>query len=450
MVEQAVGSVVVVGPSGALQGIVTDRDLRERVLAAGRSPDEPVAAIMSAPLLTISPEAFLFEALLEMTRRDIHHLPVVEGGRLVGVVSSHDLLLLQTAAPLELARAIQSRSSVDELAVQAARVTEAIRQLLDRGLSGYEIGRIVSELNDGLVRRALWLVRRELEASGVGEPPVPFCWLALGSEGRREQTLRTDQDNALVYEDPPPLLRPAAERYFQAFAKRAIDALIGLGFPRCPADAMASNPRWCQPLAVWRGYFAEWVRETTPQHLMYSSIYLDLRPVAGTDALAAALREEIRAQVAAWRSFPRYLAKIAVSHAPPLGLFGRFRRQRQDGRRGINLKLGAMLLLTNALRTYAVDLGLDETNAIERLEAATRVGKCFTPGEADDIRQAYETVFRLRLAHQLARLAAGEAPDNFVDPYGLGRSEQHRLREAFHTIRRLQGAMEDRYFTEVL
>lgn len=449
MAAQGVGSVVVVSEEGSPVGIVTVRDLRDRVLAAGRSPETPVRAVMSTPLLSVSPEAFVLEALLTMTQHDVHHLVVVEGGRLAGVVSSSDLLRLQTAAPLEVGRRIQACESTDGLAQVMPALTETTRVLFTEGVSGYELGRIMSELNDLAVRRVVALTERDLRPTH-GHPPVGYCWLALGSEGRREQTLRTDQDNALVYADPPAGLTGAAERYFRALTEQAIAVLLQLGYPRCPADAMASNPRWRQPLGVWRQYFAEWMRDPNPEHLMYCSIYLDFRPVAGDQRLAVALREEIRAQVRAWRSFPRYLGKLAVSHGPPLGLFGRFRVQRVQGRRGVNLKLGGLLLLNNALRAYAVELGLEETNTLERLEAAARVAGCFTPSEVADLREAYETLFRLRLGHQLQQLAAGQAPDNLVDPATLSRSEQRALRDAFEAIRRLQGRVEDRYLTQAL
>jgi CBS domain-containing protein len=450
MAEHGVGSIIVLGPGGEPHGILTDRDLRERVLATGRSPDEGVTAVMSAPVATISPEAFLFEALLEMTRRDIHHLPVVEAGRLIGVVSSHDLLLLQAAAPLELGRLIQSRTSIDDLARAVPELTRTIRSLFEQGHSGYEIGRIAAELNDLVIRRVLVLVEQDLRGEKIGGPPVPYCWLALGSEGRREQTIWTDQDNALVYADSPPGLAARAEQYFGLLAERAIAALVRLGYPPCPANSMASNPQWRQPLATWRRYFADWVGNPAPQNLLYSSIYFDLRPVAGAPELAGALRDEIREQVGAWRSFPRHLGRLAVSHAPPLGLFGRFVLERKDGARGINIKLNAMLLLVNALRAYAIELGLDETNTIERLEAAARTGGCFTLDEAENVRRAYETIFHLRLRHQLARLAEGERPDNFIDPRALGRNDQRRLRDAFRAIRRLQGKVELRYLTQAL
>ena len=450
MADTGVGSIVVLDAAGRPEGIVTDRDLRERVLAAGRPAAEPVASIMSSPLASVSPEAFVFEALLEMTRRNIHHLAVVEADRLIGVLSSHDLLLVQAAAPLEISRMIEDCDSLDALEPLMPRLTDVTRRLFEQGVSGYQIGRIVAEINDLVIRKVLALTEQDLGAAGR-IPPVAFCWLVLGSEGRREQTIRTDQDNALVWEDPPPRLAAHARGYFEAFAAQAIAGLVRLGYPPCPAGSMASNPTWNQPLSVWEGYFADWVRDTSPEHLMYASIYLDFRAVAGEPRLADGLRESVRSQVKAWRSFPRHLARIAVSHAPPLGLFGRFRvRREQEGRRGINLKLGGMLLLNNALRAYAVDLGLAETNTLERLEAATRVGGCFTTAEAEDVRQAYETIFRLRLGHQLARLTAGERPDNILDPGGLSRSEQGRLREAFRAIGRLQGKVEMRYFTQAL
>ena len=450
MTAQGASSIVVLDADGRPEGIVTDQDLRARVIAAGRPPDDPVAAIMTAPLVTLSPEAFVYEALVEMTRHGIHHLLVVEAGRLLGVLSADDLLVLQATTPLEVARGIQSCASLGELAERVPELTRTTQRLFEEGLSGYALGRLVSEMNDLLIRRVLALVLHDLEAEGLGEPPLAFCWLVLGSEGRREQTLRTDQDNALVYDDPPTGFAKPAAQYFGLLAERVIDGLLRLGYPRCPGGSMASNPKWRQPLAVWRGYFAEWARDTTAQNLMYASIYLDFRPLAGATRLAEALRDEVRAQARAWRSFPRYLAKIAVSHRPPLGFFGRFALRREHGRRGVNVKLGGMLLLTNALRAYAVELGLDETNTIERLEAVTRAGDCFRPEERDDIREAYETIFHLRLRHQLARLSAGQPPDNLVDPRTLSVTDQRRLKDAFRAIRRLQGKLEDRYFTEAL
>ncbi|MGH7403450.1 MAG: DUF294 nucleotidyltransferase-like domain-containing protein, partial [Candidatus Rokuibacteriota bacterium] len=421
MTRQGVDAVVVLGATGRPAGILTDRDLRERVLAAGRSPDEPAGGVMSAPLVTISPEASLLDAVLDMTRLGIHHLVVVHAGQLLGVVSGHDLLYLHAAAPVQLARMIRSARTLEELTPVLPALVETIRRLFEQGLSGSDIGRIVAELNDHLTRQVLGLAEGGLREAGAGAPPVAYCWLALGSEGRSEQTIRTDQDNALVYEDPSGGLRPQAQQYFRGLAERVIAALTQLGHPPCPAGFMASNPRWCQPLAVWSGYVREWISEPLEgQHLLYVSTCFDFRPVAGSEALARALRDEVRTQAKSWRSFPRHLAKVAVSQAPPLGLFGRLLLERKGDARGIDVKLNGMLPLVNALRAYAVDLGLDETNTLERLSAAAAAG-CFTEPEAGETRRAHETLLHLRLGHQLGRIAAGQPPDNFLDPRALGR-----------------------------
>lgn len=450
MTGHGADAVVVLGASGQPDGILTDRDLRERVLAAGRSPGEPVGSVMSVPLVTISPEASLLEAVLDMTRLGLHHLAVMEAGRLLGVVSGHDLLHLHAAAPVQLARMTRSARTLAELAPVLPALVQTIRRLFQQGISGSDIGRIAAEINDHLVRRVLGLAEEALRASGADPPPVAYCWLALGSEGRREQTIRTDQDNALVYEDPPVGLRGQAQRHVQALAERVITALGELGHPPCPAGFMASNPRWCQPIAAWRGYIGAWIEDPlADDHLLHASTCLDFRAVAGSEGLARALRDEVRTQARAWRSYPRHLARVAVSHGPPLGLFGRLILERRDGARGIDVKLNGMLPLVNSLRACAIDLGLEETNTLDRLAAATAAGY-FTSAEAEETRRAYENLFHLRLGHQLGRIAAGRPPDNFLDPSALDREEQRRLKDAFRAVRRVQGKVAMRYFTEAL
>lgn len=450
MTTYGADALVVTGPAGPPEGIVTDRDLRERVVAAGRASAEPVGSVMTTPLVTISPEASLLDAVLDMTRLGIHHLVVMEAQQLLGVVSGHDLLHLHAAAPVQLARMIRSARTLDELAPVMPALVETIRRLFEQGVSGSDIGRIVAEINDHLVRQVLGQAEEAMRESGADAPPVAYCWLALGSEGRREQTIRTDQDNALVYEDPPAALRERVQSHLRALAERVIAALGRLGHPPCPAGFMASNPRWCQPLAAWRADIAAWIGEPlAPDHLLYASTCLDFRPVAGSDALARALRDEVRSQTRAWRSYPRHLAKVAVSHGPPLGLFGRFVLESKDGIGGLNIKLNGMLPLVNALRVYAIDLGLEETNTLDRLDASLAAG-CFTAAEAEATRRAYEILFRLRLGHQLDRIAVGRSPDNFLDPHALDREDQRRLKEAFRTVRRVQGKVAMRYFTEPL
>jgi len=450
MSARAAGSIVVVGERGEPLGIVTDRDLRNRVVAAGAAADLPAAQIMSAPLVSVPADTPAFEALFEMTRRSVHHLGVLEGERLVAVVSSHDMVIADGAHPLALARAIEAAESLEGLAASAPRVIAVVRWLVDSGASASEIGRLVSEINDRLVTRALALVERALEAEGHGGPPVPYSWLVAGSEGRREQTLKTDQDNALVYADSPDGAEASASSYFALLADRMGSALVRLGFPACPGDFMASNPRWRQSERVWREYFLSWMENPQPEPIVRASLFFDFRPVARDPEPGRALWAWVCERAPGSTLFLRYLAQDAVSRRSALGWFGRFRVEHSGSRQGrIDLKASALFPLTQALRVCALSLGLRVTHTLDRLAGAEGAG-LLRRQDAADVREAYDTVSRLRLAHQLRCLDERKEPDNLLDPLRLGRGDRLLLKDALRTIVWLQRFIEDRFQTDTL
>jgi CBS domain-containing protein len=447
MSARSVGSIVVGGPDGAPAGIVTDRDLRNRVLAPGLDPSTPVARIMSSPLVSVESETSAFDALLEMTRRNIHHLGVLTGGHLTGVVSGHDLLGLQAAHPVATARRIETAADVDGLVRAAAQVEGVVRWLAAGGAEATDIGRIVAELNDRLVRRALALVQAGLEAGGQGRAPVGFSWLVAGSEGRREQTLKTDQDNGLVYRDPPPGAESVVAAYFERLATAMSEALARLGFPRCPGDFMAANPRWRQPESVWRRYFSSWMETPQPEPVLQASLFFDLRPVAGEEEIGRGLWDWVCETAPTRILFLRHMACTAVDRPRPLGLFGGFAVERSGPHKDrLDLKAGAVLPVTHAMRVYALSLGVRDTNTLDRLRAAGERG-IFTTGEVSELHDAYQLVARLRLKHQLACLDAGLPPDNFIRPRALGKTDGLLLKEAFKTIAWLERGVEDRFQT---
>ena len=450
MSSRGAGSIVVVGDDGGPLGIMTDRDLRTRVVARGMASSAPVSEAMSSPLLSVPPDTPAFEALLEMTRRSIHHLGLVEGGRLLAVVSSHDMVLAEGTHPLALARTIEAEDSLDGLAALALQLTGVVRSLVAGGSSASEVGRLLAELNDRLVRRALDLVAADLEAQGHGRPPLPFSWLAAGSEGRREQTLKTDQDNGLVYADPPPALREAAANYFARLAGSMGEILIRLGFPPCQGGFMASNPRWCQPDSAWRRYFTGWMATQEPEQVLQASLFFDLRPVAGDEVVGRALWEWVCEQAPSQRLFLGYMAKAALERHVPLGFFGGFVVERAGTHKDtLDLKGRGVFPVTQAMRVCALSLGLRETNTLDRLVASGREG-LFSSREADDLRDAHEVIARLRLTHQLARMDAGAPPDNFINPETLGKADQLLLKQAFKTITWLQRWIEDRFQTDLI
>lgn len=228
-------------------GIITDRDLRSRVLAAGLDDTTPVAHAMSVPALTMSADRLVFEALMAMLERRIHHIPIIDNGDVVGVVTDTDIMRRQSRSPLLLLDQLQFAQGIDEFRAFTDQVAATVGALLDAGARVQNIGQVVAVAHDALLVRLL----RDAETD-LGAPPCPYAWLVVGSEGRYEQTLRTDQDNALVYADTAP---PEAETYFAQLAERVVEQLVQIGFPRCTGNIMATNPEWRQPLSVWQGYF---------------------------------------------------------------------------------------------------------------------------------------------------------------------------------------------------
>jgi CBS domain-containing protein len=451
MLRADVGSIVVTAADGRPLGIVTDRDLRRKVVAERRDAGATTAAtIMSSPVIAIQGGAFAFEAVLEMTRREIHHLLVVDVDRPAAVVSSHDFLLLQGTHPVTLAREIGRAPSLPALAVLGGDVTRLVRRLVDEGGTAYDIGQIVAELNDRMVVRALGLTATSLHEAGEPPPPVGYCWLALGSEARREQTLRTDQDNGLVYADPPPEVREQAEAYYRRFAVAAVASLTTAGFPHCPAGHMASTPRWCQPVATWVAYFRQWLDETTPERILDASIYFDLRPLAGDLELAAPLLDVIHGEAPKQRIFLAMLARDVASRRLPVTLLGNVAVKRSGPRRGtVDLKGAGMLQIVGAGRLHALELGLRAVNTVDRFRAAGAQG-VYREEEVREITDAFQHLMRLRLLHQLERIEQGEAPDNDVDPRRLSHADRLLLREALRTVSRVQAGIRERFATDVM
>jgi CBS domain-containing protein len=450
MTSRKVGSVAVLNDAGAPIGIVTDRDLRVKVLAAGLPSTTRVAEIMSSPLLSLDPARPAFDALLEMTRRDVHHIGVVAEGRLAGMVSSHDIVLLQGSHPVGLMRQIDAQADLDGLAATAPRVHTVVKWLAEEGARASEIGRIVAELNDRLVRRAIALTVARLDTEGHGRPPLPYAWLAAGSEGRREQTLKTDQDNGLVYQDPPPDLAGAAAAYFARLTAAVGEALVRLGFPPCDGGFMASNPRWCQPEVVWRGYFGTWMETPHPEQVLRASLYFDLRPIAGDERLGRDLWQWVCDRVPARTLFLRYMARAALERPAPLGFFGGFVVERSGTHKNaLDLKARGVFPMTQGMRVLALSLGVADTNTLDRLRAAAERG-LVAPEQADDLREAHEVIARLRLERQLACLDRGQPPDNFIDPERLRTSDRLLLKQAFKALGQLQRQIADRFHTELL
>ncbi|MBU4033677.1 MAG: CBS domain-containing protein [Proteobacteria bacterium] len=422
-------------------GIITDRDLRNKVVAAGLDFQQPVQVIMSGPVQTVLSQSLCFDVLLKMMDTGIHHLAVERSGRIIGVVTSHDIMLLQGHSPYYLFKEIRGQQQIAGLYPLARKIPDVIRGLIGEGAKAGNITQMIAILNDHILGRMLTLLEKEM-----GTPPTPYCWLLMGSEGRREQTFKTDQDNAIIYADPvDDEQKQAAENYFKAFAAKAIDHLVNCGYPLCPGEVMATNPRWCQSLSVWKRYFEHWVAEPDPQEIRYATIFFDFRAGFGEAALAEELRLHLNKQIAGRDLFLFHLARQSMETRAPLSFFKNFIVERDgEHKNRLDIKRQGLTPFVNFARVLALKHCVKETNTLARLKALME-GEWIQGELWSAASEAYELQMQQRLVHQLRQIEAGILPDNYIDPADLSDLERRMLKDAFAVIERLYGVLEQMY-----
>ena len=402
-------------------GILTDRDLRGRVLAAGLGPRTTVREVMTRPVKTLDSDAPVFTALRLMLQENIHHLALVEEGKIVGLISGSDLLRHQATSPLYLRRTLDNLADPAVLAHYSRDIASTAQTLFRGGLAAVQISQIISSLNDVLVKGLV-----DLAQQALGPPPTPFAWLVFGSEGRLEQSLVTDQDNALIYKEES----EEARDYFSAVAKRVIDDLVRVGFPACPGGFMATD--WCKPLNEWQQIFGNWVRRPEPEALLDAAIFFDFRPVAGT--LSVAPLEEILSGSGTEKLFIRHMAQAALAFKPPLGFFNRIRAE--NG--AIDVKKNGIGPVVALARVSALGAGSRERSTLERLATAGNPGSILTPEEGALLTESFHLLLHLRLRRQLTDMQSKEPLDHKIKLEMLSALERRHLKEAFVTIRNVQ------------
>ncbi len=441
MSENRISSLVIMNGNNVPSGIVTDRDLREKVVARSRNVLEPIKNIMSTTLIRVDARDHCFEAVLKMLKYNIHHILVIKDGKLSGVITNHDLMMLQGTSPLSLTKDIESQQTIEGIVPVSRKINNIVGLLMKEGAKASNITKVITEINDRLVRKVVEFAERK-----IGKPPVAYCWIALGSEGRKEQTFKTDQDNALIYADPETeAAAEAARKYFEAFAEFVRDGLTQCGFPLCPADYMASNPQWRQPLKAWKKYFSTWISTPTPDAVMNSVAFFDFRFMAGEPALAEQLRDYLNAQLKDQKVFLGYLANLAIKNTPPIGFFKSFVVEKSGEHKDeLNLKVKGFAPLVDIARLFALEKGIRETSTLERIETLRGV-HTIVEEYADDLEQAFEFIMLLRIHHQYSQISSGHAPDNFINPNKLSNLEKRSIKEAFQLISKIQDMIIERY-----
>lgn len=424
-----------------LCGILTDHDLRGRCIAKAVDTTQPVRSIMTTQLHTISSHTQIADAMLLMNQHNVHHLPLVDNARLVGIISSTDLIRQQGSNPIQLVRRIHDAQDLEELVSASQLLPGLQQQLVNAHTSCYRIGQIISSIGDALTQRLITLAQQQL-----GEAPIAYTWLAAGSLARQEMHMISDQDNALLLSDDYDATAHAS--YFEKLAQFVCDGLAACGIAYCPGEIMASNPMWRQPLATWRKYFDDWVKTPDAKKVMLACNFFDLRALAGDEALLQQLFPAAVDMAKNNQIFLAHLAANATRHNIPLGFFRQFVLvSNSEHRDQLDLKLGGVMPITELARLFALTAGVVKVNTYERLQAASEKN-ALSPAGAADLHDALEVVNTIRLRHQVQLHVQGLATHNFINPQALSQLERHSLKDAFAIIRDMHDMLAQRYQTE--
>ena len=443
MREHGIGSMVAVDEQQHPLGILTLHDVLERVALPQIDLDQPVIGVMSTQLSTLPPQALAHEAALAMARHGFRHILVTENGRLAGLVSEKDLFALQRVGLRQIGSTIRSAGSIEVLQQAAADIRRVAHNMMAQGVAPEQLTQFISTFNDLLTVRVIEL---ECAASGLANTPIlaGLCWLALGSEGRFEQTLKTDQDNALLFTVPDGMTAEGVRQQLLPMAGRINAALAQCGFPLCKGEVMASNPKWCLSLEEWKQTFSDWIMNSVPEALLHATIFFDFRALYGAQHLAEDLRKWLLRTAADTPRFLHQMAENALHNRPPLGVVRDFVVGKENT---LDLKLNGITPFVDAARIFSLAAGVAHTNTIQRLRlSAPKLN--IQAAEVDAWIDALLFIQVLRLRHHCEEgeyESCADMLDNFIDPKQLSELDRRILKEAFRQARKLQARLAMEY-----
>ncbi len=421
-----------------LLGIITDRDLCTRVLAQGLNPADDVASVMTTELLSLDHNAYVYEAMLKMLRYNVHHLPVLKNKKPIGIIETSDIVRYESQSSLLLVSSIFQQHSIEELAALAEQVKDSFVRLVNEDANSHMVGSAMSVIGRSFKQRII-----ELAEAQLGPAPIPYCFLALGSMGRDEQLLVTDQDNAIILDDEYDAARHGS--YFEQFATLICDGLDRCGYAYCTGEIMATNPMWRMTRREWEECFADWIDDPNPKALLNASIFFDLDGVYGRLKWAEQLNGFIVRRARRNNRFLACLARNALNRTPPLGFFKSFVMEK-DGRHNnsINLKRRGTAPLADLIRVHALAVGSRSRNSFERLDDIIAAG-ILPKGKAEDLRDALEFISMVRIRHQAYDVENSIEPDNNIEPEMLSDFERRNLKDAFQILSNAQNFLKFRY-----
>ncbi|WP_321494368.1 DUF294 nucleotidyltransferase-like domain-containing protein [uncultured Desulfobacter sp.] len=428
MKQHRCGSILI-KQDGRFIGIATDQDFRNKVVAAELKSSNPISDIMSSPLISIPEHSSVFEAFIKIMKAEVKHLAVINNENdAIGVISNSDLINAQGKLPFLFITEINNAASYEEISKKQKQLPQSIYILINEGAKAQNVNNFLTAITDTILEKLIKFALQE-----IGPPPARFAFMVMGSEGRKEQTLKTDQDNAIIFEDVGEEKLESAHAYFLKLGEHVCNMLDKTGYDFCPGDIMAKNPKWCQPVSKWKKYFKGWIDNASPESLLQISIFFDFRFGYGDISLVHELREHLFDSFGN-RKFFRYMAENTSYFRLPIGFFGNFIVESKGKFKNTFDIKRAMMFVVDFVRIYALQNRISATNTIERLELLYKKN-IISESDYNDLSQSYSYMMNLRFINQIHGIInEGGEPNNNINPKKLSKIEQQTLKEIFKKI----------------
>jgi len=451
MIRQSIGALLVCDKDNKLEGIVTERDLVAKIIARETADCHTATAgeVMTASPHTMTPETFMYEATTFMMGHKIRHLPILDQGEIVGIVTLQDLMKYRSQKSMLLIGNVDKARTVEDLISAREEIVKVARALLSENRSHIETMEIISYIHHRIIRRCYELVLDEMKRQGKNPPDIKVCFIIMGSGGRKEMLLGPDQDNGFIYEDFPDSQVAEVDAFFIPFAEKLVAALARIGYPRCDGNVMVNNPLWRGRLQEWKERVSDWIRVPEAQKVRYSSIFFDFMPIAGEASLCLALRKIVHQEIKAHPIFLYHMMELDFKHKVPLSLIGRFTLERGKKHKGqLSIKQAGSIFIVDCVRMFLLEQQVDATTTTERLDQLVKLN-VFNQETAEHIKAAFEAFTFLRLRNEISLIDQGKFPTHYLNPNSLTKKEQDILKEAFRVASKLQDSTK-RHFSKIV
>ncbi len=440
MAQKGVGAILVCDSTRKLTGIITERDLVFKVLAreAVDCQSSTATDVMTPTPATMTPETYMFEATTFMAGHKIKHMPILDRGEIVGIITLQDLMKYRSQKSMLLVGSVREAQSIRELATARGEIVKVAKALTSETRSPIEILEILSYIHHCILRRGYEIILEEMKQQGQTPPDINFCFIIMGSGGRKEMLLGPDQDNGFIYENFPDEMRPEVDAFFVPFADKLVAAFAEIGYPLCNGKVMANNPLWRGRLNDWQVRIADWINAPEPQKVRYSTIFFDFMPLVGDASLCQDLRDIVHQQIRKFPLFLYHVMELDFKLKVPLSMLGRFSLEKSKEHKGeLSIKQTGSIFIVDCVRMFMLEKQIDATTTIERIDELVK-RKVFNQDTAEHLKAAFEAFTFLRLRNEISLVEQGASPSHYLNPLALTTNEQDLLKEAFRAASKLQ------------